>query len=175
MPPMVASTFTQHGLLRAAYVFAYARGTQSAQTIAFTPAELGMASSACYVYDYFTRKGTLLRRGDSFTEPVSGGSYYIVVPVGPSGIAFLGDPGKFASLGRKRITQLTDDGRVKVTVAFAEGEKAVTLHAYAEKPPRVEASDGSAKTLFYDSSSHRFKFTVSPGTSRVASIVLTTN
>jgi hypothetical protein len=67
MPPMVASTFTQHGPLRAAYVFAYARGAQSPQTIAFTPAELGIASSTCYVYDYFTRKGTLLRCGDSFT------------------------------------------------------------------------------------------------------------
>jgi hypothetical protein len=106
---------------------------------------------------------------------VSGGSYYIVAPVGRSGIAFLGNPGKFASLGRKRITELTDDGRVKVKVAFAEGEQAVTLHGYAEKPPRVEGSDGSARLLFYDSSSHSFDFTVSPGTSRVASILLTTH
>jgi hypothetical protein len=127
------------------------------------------------VYDYFNREGTLVSGSDSFTEPVSGGSYYIVVPVGPSGIAFLGDTGKFVSLGRKRITQLTDDGRVKATVAFAEGEQAVTLHGYAEKPPRVEASDGSARPLFYDSSSHRFNFTVSPGTSRVTSILLPTN
>ena len=175
MPPMVASAFTQHGPLRAAYVFAYARGAQFTQTIAFTPTELGMAGSAYYVYDYFTRKGTLLRSGDRFTDLVSGGSYYIVAPVGPSGIAFLGDTGKFVSLGRKRITQLADDGKVKATVAFADGEQAVTLHGYAEKPPRVEASDGSARLLFYDSSSHRFNFTVSPGTSRVASILLTTH
>jgi hypothetical protein len=126
------------------------------------------------VYDYFTRKGTLLRCGDSFTEPVSGGSYYIVAPVGPSGIAFLGDTGKFVSLGRKRIAQLTDDGSVKATVAFADGEQAVTLHGYAEKPPRVEASEGSAGPLFYDSSSQRFNFTVSAGPGRVASILLST-
>jgi len=175
MPPMVAGTFTQRGSLRAAYIFAYARGAQSTQTIAFTPAELGMAGSADYVYDYFTRKGTLLKSSDSFTDLVSGGSYYIVAPVGPSGIAFLGDTGKFVSLGRKRITQLADDGRVKATVAFADGEQAVTLHGYAEKPPRVEASEGIAGPLFYDPSSHRFNFTVSPGTGRVASIALTTN
>ena len=174
MPPMVASTFTQHGRLRAAYVFAYARGAQSSETIAFTPAELGIASSACYVYDYFTGKGRLLRGGDRFTEPVSGGSYFIVAPVGPSGIAFLGDTGKFVSLGRKRITQLTDDGRLKAMVAFADGEQAVTLHGYAEKPPRVEASGGSAGPLFYDSSCQRFNFTVSPGTGRLASVLLTT-
>ena len=174
MPPMVASTFTQHGPMRAAYVFAYARGAQSTQTIAFTPLELGMAVSAYYVYDYFTRKGTLRSSGESFTDLVSGGSYYIVAPVGPSGIALLGDTGKFVSLGRKRITQLTDDGRVRATVALADGEQAVTLHGYAEKPPRVEASDGSAGPLFYDSSSHRFNFTVSPGTGRVASVLLTT-
>ena len=157
----------------AAYVFAYARGGQSTQPIAFTPAELGIAGSAYYVYDYFTGKGTLLGRADSFTDTVSSGSYYIVAPVGPSGIAFLGDTGKFVSLGRKRITRLTDDGTVKATVAFAEGEQAVTLHGYAKKPPRVEASDGSAGPLFYDSSSHMFNFTVSSRTGQTASVVLT--
>jgi ubiquinol-cytochrome c reductase iron-sulfur subunit len=38
--------------------------------------------------------------------------YYIVAPVGPSGIAFLGDAGQFVSLGRKRIASLKDDGAV---------------------------------------------------------------
>ena len=173
MPPMVAGTATQHGHLRAAYVFAYARGAQSTQTITFTSAELGIAGSAYYVYDYFTGKGTLLGRADRFTDTVSSGSYYIVATVGPSGIAFLGDAGKFVSLGVKRITRLTDDGTVKATVAFAEGEQAVTLHGYAKKPPRVEASDGSAGPLFYDSSSHMFNFTVSPRTGQTASVVLT--
>jgi hypothetical protein len=66
---------------------------------------------------------------------------------------------------------VTPDGRVKATVAFADGEQ-VTLDGYAEKPPRVEASEGSAGPLFYDSSSHRFKFTVSPSAGREASILL---
>ena len=35
--------------------------------------------------------------------PAYRGTYDIVVPVGPSGIAFLGDMGKFASLGKQRI------------------------------------------------------------------------
>jgi hypothetical protein len=114
MPAMVAMTYTQHGLLRYAYVFAYARAAKSSQTVTFTPAELGIAGPA-YVYDYFARKGTLVAPGGSFSETVSSGSYYVVAPVGPSGIAFLGDEGKFVSLGDKRITQLVDDGTVQAT------------------------------------------------------------
>jgi hypothetical protein len=87
--------------------------------------------------------------------------------------SFACDAGKFVSLGVKRITRLTDDGTVKATVAFAEGERAVTLHGYAKKPPRIEASGGSAGPLSYDSSSHMFNFTVSPGAGRTASVVLT--
>ena len=174
MPAMVASTYTQHGLFRDGYVFAYARGAQSTQAIAFTSAELGMATSACYVYDYFAGKGTLLRSGDRFIDTVGPGSYYIVAPVGPSGIAFLGDAGKFVSLGVKRISQLTDDGKVRATVVFADGEQAVTLHGYAEKPPYVEVVEGAAGPLFYDSSSHIFKFTASPRMGQAASVVLTT-
>ena len=110
--------------------------------------------------------------GDRFTDSVTKGSYYVVAPVGPSGIAFLGDPGKFVSLGDNRITRLTDDGKLRVTVAFADGEQAVTICGYAEKAPAVEAIDGVAGALFYDASSHIFKVTVSPGTGRAASVIL---
>ncbi|MFE7976482.1 hypothetical protein [Streptomyces shenzhenensis] len=41
--------------------------------------------------------------------------------MGASGIAFLGDAGKFVSHGDKRIAHLRDDGKVHATVAFAVG------------------------------------------------------
>ena len=46
------------------------------------------------------------------------GSYFLVVPAGASGIGFLGDAGKFVSLGSQRISSLSDNGTLKATVEF---------------------------------------------------------
>ncbi len=114
--------------------------------------------------------GTVVPAGQSFSELVGKGSYYIVVPIGPSGIAFLGDAGKFVSLGDKRISQLTDNGTIQATVAFAPGEGAVTLHGYAPKQPRISATNGSVSHVSYNPSTHLFSFSVSAGTTNAASI-----
>src|SRR5258708_18708164 len=103
----------------------------------FCPASLGITSSNAYVYNYFTGKGELVSTNQSVSRKVNNGSYYIVVPVGPSGIGFLGDAGKFVSLGEKRISTLYDNGTVHATVAFAANEGAVTLHGYAPSQPVV--------------------------------------
>ena len=58
-----------------------------------------------------------------------------MAPVGPSGIAFLGDAGKFVSTGDKRIVHLSDNGTVSATVAFAANEHSVVLHGYAPSAP----------------------------------------
>ena len=93
---------------------------------------------------------------------MSTGSYFIVAPVGPSGIAFLGDQGEFVSLGQKRISQLADDGTVRATVEFARGEQAVTLHGYAPAAPTVTATGGAVDGLSYDAATQRFQFAVHP-------------
>ncbi|MGW6911078.1 carbohydrate-binding protein [Streptomyces sp. NPDC054940] len=79
------------------------------------------------------------------------GSYLQVVPVGRSGFAFLGDAGKFVSLGRQRIAEPSDDGRVRATVAFADGEGPVTLHGYSPADVPVSATGGRAGDVTYDS------------------------
>ena len=58
-----------------------------------------------------------------------------MAPVGPSGIAFLGDAGKFVSTGDKRIVHLSDNGTVSAPVAFAANEHSVVLHGYAPSAP----------------------------------------
>jgi hypothetical protein len=93
---MVAWTYSAHGKMRAAYVFAYRRGTASAAT--FVPASLGL-SGRVYVYNYVTGRGALLTARQTFYATVHGGSYDVVVPVGRSGIALLGDAGKFGWAG----------------------------------------------------------------------------
>ena len=168
-PPMVAAASTLHGGLVDAYVFAYSRRNHASQLATFTPASLGIAGSA-YVYNYFTGKGTVVNAGQSFSASVGSGSYYIVAPIGLSGIAFLGDAGKFVSLGSKRISRLTDNGTVQATVAFARGEKTVILHGYAPARPRASATNGRVGVLSYNSRSHLFSVPVSPGADSTAVI-----
>ncbi len=169
--PMVAATSTAHNGLREAYVFAYSRnnGTQS---IGFSPNSLGVSGQA-YVYNYFTRTGRLVPAGGTYTDTVgANGSYYQVVPVGASGIAFLGDAGKFVSTGDKRIAHLSDNGTVNATVAFAANEHSVTLHGYAPSAPTVTATDGSAGSVSYDSATHLFSVPVNAGSDHTAVIAL---
>lgn len=143
------------------------------QDTSFTPASMGIAGPA-YVYDYFAGTGTVVPAGQAYHSAVDrDGSYYLVVPVNRSGIAFLGDAGKFVSLGRQRITQLHDDGAVvQADVSFAPGEGAVTLHGYATHPVTVLASQGSVSGLSYDAATHLFTFQLQPRSASTASIVI---
>jgi hypothetical protein len=159
---MVASTYTDHGGLRALYVFAYARQA-GLQTASFAPASLGVAGAA-YVYDVFGDTGRLLGPGERFSASVDAGAYYVVSPLGPSGVAMLGDRGAFVSLGRKRISALADDGTLSAMVEFAAGESGVTLHGYALNAPSASATGGQVDNLTYDRTTQRFSFTVRPDT-----------
>jgi hypothetical protein len=158
--PMLASTYTDFGTLKAFYVLAYARGHQ--KSVAFTPASLGLHTRT-YVYDYFSHKGTILDPDKTFTESLEKGcAYFIVVPLGQSGIAFLGDPDQFVSLGKQRISQLSDNGRVRVTVQFAHGENSRTVHGYSPTAPVITSIRGKTGASTYDSAAHRFTVSVLP-------------
>ena len=162
--PVVAFTYTDHAGLRTAYVFAYDRVEGVQSPVSFSPQSLGIAAPA-YVYDYFHETGHVLEPGQSFTGPVDyNGSYFVVAPVGSSGIAFLGDAGKFVSCGKKRIAQISDDGILRVSVRFAEGEKRVALHLYSPFQPVATAEVGSVGPLT-PSAAGTYRVAVSPGAS----------
>ena len=141
---VVASTYTDHDGLRTAYVFAYGQTDGAVTSVGFTPESIGVSGSA-YVLDYFSKTGSLVPAGSSFTGIVGyNASYYIVAPIGLSGIAFLGDTGKYVSCGKKRIESLNDYGSLlRVVVRFAPGEKHVALHMYAPTKPLVWCDSGS--------------------------------
>ncbi|HLG95005.1 MAG TPA: hypothetical protein VKX49_01705 [Bryobacteraceae bacterium] len=171
--PIVASTYTDHGGSRTAYVLAYERTSGALGAISFLPQSMGVTAPA-YVFDYFQNTGTLVAPGVPFTDTVDySGSYYIVAPVGPSGIAFLGDSGKFVSSGKKRIEQLSDDGAVHVVVRFAPREKRVVLHFYSVAEPVAIASEGHAGRAIPEAQ-HRYTVDVSPGPSGTAVLDLRT-
>ena len=166
--PMVASTYSDFGGgMKGLYVFAYARGTNTTAT--FSPDSLGLSGST-YVYNYFTGNGTVVPAGGSFSDTVGSGSYYIVAPIGLSGIGFLGDTGKFVSLGKKRITQLADTGNVQATIAFANGETALTITGYSPTTPIITATDGTVGAVNYNSATQLFSVVLSPGADGFATI-----
>lgn len=157
--PMIAAAATDFGSLKAAYVVTYNRG--DFVPAAFTAQALGF-NGPVYVFDFFQKAGTILASQDVFTAPPADFAYYIVVPVGASGIAFLGDADQFVSLGRKRVTQLSDDGALHVSISFAAQEKTRTIHGYAPEPPSFHAIQGTIGQSTYDSVSQVFYVQVSP-------------
>ena len=167
--PMIAATRTRHGDTHALYVFAYERTSGARSAITFSPMVLGL-DAATYIYDFFSGSGRLIAAGDSFSDIVdSNGSYYILAPVGASGIALLGDTGKFVSRGRKRIPELADDGVLRVTISFAPNEWLVTLRGYSPTLPVIRALEGGARLAGYDEG-QMFQIVVSPGGHGVAKI-----
>jgi hypothetical protein len=161
--PMVAYTFTDHGPIRHAYVFAYGRDV-GPQPAAFSPARLGVTGPT-FVYDVYGDTGRVLNADESFTTTVSSGSYFIAAPIGASGLAFLGDAGAFVSVGKKRISELVDDGTVQATVQFATGEQTVTVQGYAPSAPVANALGGFVDNVTYDANARRFRFAVHPDAS----------
>ena len=120
-------------------------------TASFAPSELGYTGEV-YVYDVNGGSGEVV---DS-TDEYSARGHYMVAPIGPSGIAFLGDEGKFVPVGKKRITAFTDDGAISATVEYASGEGAVTPQGYAPAAPTVTATSGTVGAVDYSASTHRF-------------------
>jgi uncharacterized protein (AIM24 family) len=91
-------------------------------------------------------------------------AFYVVAPVGESGIAFLGDSEKFVGTGRQRIALLHDEpGKLTVNVVFAEKETAVTLHGFAAAAPKLQVESGQAGTVRYDAATGHFSVEIKPG------------
>jgi hypothetical protein len=172
--PMVATTYTDHNNLRALYVFAYGEASTNLAA-SFTPASFGVSGSA-YVYDYFAGTGSVVSNSGTFSftaampDNTNGGSYFIAVPIGPSGIGFLGDTNKFVTCGKKRISSLSDTGLLRATIVFASGETNVSLCGYAPTNPFAFALAGSTNNLNYDATTHLFSLCVSPDNSGMATV-----
>ncbi len=174
--PLVAGTFVDHHGLRALYVYSYARNAAST-TASFTPGELGL-NGTVYVYDYFNQTGLVVSADGPYhfstttADNNTGGTFHVVVPVGPSGIALLGDTNKFVTLGKKRVSDLADQGVIKATVRFATGETNVMLTGYAPTAPYVWALSGSAGSVNYNPVMHLFAVNASPDATGAAKLVI---
>lgn len=168
--PQFDATYSDFGALRTWYVFGYTQGNNATATV--RPSDFG-ASGSVYLYDYFAGTGRLVHAGDAVNAAVSGDAlYWIAAPVGPSGMAVLGDLDQFVSMGKKRVTAVTDDGRVRLTVAFAGGEAARTIQGYAPVPPLAQAVEGAVAGMSWDKATQRFSVALTPAASGTATVEL---
>ena len=167
--PQVAFAWSDFGSLRTHYVFAFAQG--GTNTLAkFSPADFGIVAPV-YLYDYFAGTGQLVDPSDTIQKPIAGDALYLVLaPVGPSGVAIVGDTDQFVTMGKKRVVGYTDHGAARVRVAFAAGETSRTITGYSPVAPTVHAIEGSIGPVTYDDTSHLFRVPVMAGTGGSASI-----
>jgi hypothetical protein len=157
--PMIASASTDFGAgLRANYIFAYKRGTNT--TVVIDPSAFGIAG-ASVLYDRAAALATYIAPGQTYTfDLTAAAGYYVLVPVGPSGIALLGDRQQFVSMGRQRIASVADYGSVDVNVSFAPGEKSRTIFGYATAPITVRSLAGTHGKPSWDSNAQMFTVVV---------------
>ena len=92
----------------AVYLFAYSRlprvsGVSSETSVEIDPKALGFVG-AVYLYRYFDKMGEVILSGHTKKMTVDRqGTYLILVPVEQNGLAILGDPNLFVSMGRQRV------------------------------------------------------------------------
>ena len=166
--PQIAYTWSDFGALRTNYVFAFTQGTNTLAK--FSPADFGM-NTPVYAYDYFAGTGQLVNPWDTIQKQITGDALYMVLaPVGPSGIAILGNANQFVTMGKKRVAGLADYGAARVAVNFATGESSVLITGYSMFAPRVQAIQGSIGPVTYDDTTHLFRVPVMPGSGKTATI-----
>jgi hypothetical protein len=166
--PQIAFTWSDFGALRTNYVFAFTQGANALAT--FRPSEFGMTTPV-YVYDYFAGTGQLVDPSDVVQRPISGDSLYLVLaPVGPSGIAIVGDTDQFVTMGKKRVAGFTDGGAARLRVTFAAGESSRVITGYSPVTPVALAVEGSVGQVTYDASTHLFHVPVMPGSGGSATV-----
>lgn len=166
--PQIAFTWSDFGTMRTNYVFAFTHGTNAQAK--FRAADFGI-NTPVYVYDYFAGTGQLVNPADAMEKRISGDALYLVLaPVGPSGIAVVGDTDQFVTMGKKRVTGFTDNGTARVVMTFASGETRRAITGYSPVAPAILAVEGTVGPVTYDEATHLFRVPVMPGPSGSATI-----
>lgn len=170
--PMVAAAESTFGGGRMTYVFAYPR-RPSDSSVQVSLKSLGLEQPV-YAWNWVTHQGeTIPANGLINMAFVNGWAYEVLTPIGPDGLALLGDLDNIAPLGRARIASLSQDKGLTFTVRFAVNEKSVRIFGYAAKRPQVTAQSGQAKLVDYRDETHLFALDVEPARSEEATIKVT--
>lgn len=165
--PILASTFTRHGEHKTAYLLAFADNPQHAMAQFFvSPAELGFRQRVA-VFDPQSQKLVTLNAADTFSANLTGPdayAYRIVAPISRSGIALIGDLGKFVPMGLKRITAYRNfPGGAVLGISYAAKERDLTIAGYAESPIAARAEGALVQSVNRDATTGLFKVKLRTG------------
>jgi hypothetical protein len=133
------------------YIFAFQK-KQADAAWSLDPASLGMKGRV-FAYDYFNKTGRLIDAGNLFSDRLGkeGWTYWIMTPVGESGMSLIGDTNLFVTRGRNRIAAVSDQQKqINTTVLLAAGEQTITLSVYAPAKPDVQVKNGTCQSVTYD-------------------------
>jgi hypothetical protein len=173
--PLTQTTYTLHGDRRTLYAFSYERTRGLRGEMRLPLQSLGMAGSVI-IHDYLNDTSVPWDASTDYVATVDDhGSYFVVAPIASSGIALIGDVGKFVMAGRERFASIeTDDsGTIHATISFTPGETGVTLLGYSTASGNVVASatNGSVSNPVFRSDG-TFMVSVVAGTGNQAVITM---
>lgn len=169
LPPVVGHTYTDFGGGKIGYLFAYSRDVNAPQPVNFAPQDFGFSGNV-YVYDYFGNSGWQQPATQTIARSVdSQGSYFVIAPIGPSGMAFIGDLSRFVPASRQRVNDFSDNGQITATLQFAAPE-AVTLSFFAPSAPTVTGEGATVTAPTYDSNTGLYQAIVTSGQNSKATI-----
>ena len=172
LPALVAHTYSDFGSTKVEYVFAFSRNLNAPAQVSFSPQDFGFAGNV-YVYDYFGNTGWRQPAAQAIVRSVdSQGSYFVITPVGPSGMAFLGDLSRFVPASRERVLSLADNGQITSTLQFLPGET-VPISISAASVPVVSASGATVTAPAFDAATGLYEVLVTAGQNRLATIRIT--
>lgn len=130
--PMLAYTYTKHNNVTTYYVFAFSDKRQQNEQVNFMPTQLNMKGEVV-IYNPLSGDIKKQQTDETFSGTLGADhyAYYMIAPVTPCGIAFLGEENKIVGTGKKRIADMKASGnQIQMKVLFAKGEDEVELHGY---------------------------------------------
>jgi len=159
--PIMAATYTRHEHHSTAYLLAFADDPSKATTaFSITPAALGIRGDVA-VYDPLPETLSLVASKQAITGKLTrpdAFAYRIIAPVSPSGIAVIGDLGKFVPMGRKRVTGYQElPHAVRLKLAFAANDPAITIAGYARGDVVAHAEGATIMSTTRDPHTGLFK------------------
>jgi hypothetical protein len=162
--PLIATTYTDHDGIKTIYGVAVKSSKTGTETISPFSDQMG-GTGSFYYYDYFAHTGQKMDKGAGLSIDLKGQDsfYFVMAPIGPTGMAFLGDANKLVGTGKKRISALHDQGGIMTAeVILAANEQQITLQGYAPYAPSVSVQAGQSDPVSYDASTGLFSVRVKP-------------
>ena len=167
-PVIVCKTYAlaQGRVSRMSFAFEQKRkNSNDAMPFKLDPKELGITSPV-FAYDFFASNGKLIQKDETISKQLGDDqmSYEILAPVGPSGMAFIGDTGKFITRGKQRIAAIEEDANhLQTTILAAPGENEITLALYSSKKPEIKVAGGfSCDNVSYNADTQIARARIAP-------------